>query len=122
MQYIVFASIGLGLLLGAFVGYRLGRRVVSWVAKSAQHLAVVRALGGICGLLTLWPSAFVAFVVGGNLGGGWAAWLLPESVGVPLGLALGIAAVLALGLLLGSLLGALLGSGISAIVSRAHEA
>ena len=122
MHYIVFASIDLGVLLGAFAGYVLGRRVVLWVAKSAQRPAVVRASGGIGGLLTLLPSAFLAFVGGGSLGGSGAARWLPESVGVPLGLAFGIATVLAFGLLLGSLLGALLGLGISVIVSRAHEA
>ena len=122
MNYFVAAAIGMGLLVGALAGYTAGRRIVLWAAEYAQRPTVVRASGGIAGLVAFLPSIFLAFVVGGDLGGGWGAWLLPEAIGVPLGLALGIAAILALGLLVGASFGALLGSGISVFLGRTHEA
>jgi hypothetical protein len=122
MNIVVFASIAIGLLAGAAVGYLVSRRLALRLAASSRHPSFVRAFAGVAGLLVLVPSGFLAFVVGGNFGGGVGAALLPEAVGVPLGLALGLGSVLALCLVAGSLLGALLGSGISALVRGAHEA
>jgi hypothetical protein len=112
------ASIGVGLLLGAWVSYAVGRRLVLLLATAMKCPSIVRVSGALAGLVALVPSSFIAFVVGGNFGGGIGAELLPRIVGVPLGIALGIGSVLALCLLAGSLSGALLGCGISAFVGR----
>ena len=114
----MFASIGAGLLLGVAVGYAVGRRLVLLLATSTQRPSIVRVSGTLAGLVALGPSRFIAFVVGGNFGGGIGEVLLGRIVGVPLGIALGIGSILALCLLAGSLSGALLGCGISAFVSR----
>ena len=118
MKTVAFASIGVGLPLGAAVGYAVGRRLVLLLATSTKRPFIVRVSGALAGLAALAPSGFIAIVVGGNFGGSFGAVLLPETIGVPLGLALGIGSILALCLLAGSLSGALLGCGVSAFVGR----
>ena len=125
MHNVIFAAIAIGLLGGGAVGYAVSRRLASRLAASSHHPRLVRGVAGVAGLLALVPSGFLTFVVCGNLAIGVGVAFLPGVLGVlgaPLGLALGLGGVLALCLITGSLFGALLGSGISALVSRAHEA
>ena len=63
MSIVVFASVALGLLLGAAVGYLLSRRLVLRIAASARRPSVVKVSAGLAGLVALAPSAFVAFIL-----------------------------------------------------------
>jgi hypothetical protein len=121
MNHIAFASIGVGLGLGALAGYALARRVVSLLGEYTRRAALVRGFAIAAGLIAAFPLTFLAFVVGGNVGGGLGASLLPGPAGMILGLALGIAAVVAVGLLLSCSIGALVGCGVGLVLSHGHE-
>lgn len=112
MAYAVTFGIGVGLAGGALLGYLAARSMCRALVRKFEHRRMVIALVS-CGFIVALPTTlFVAFVVGGNLGGGAGAfaseWVGLGSAGVPLGLALGIALFLAVGLSAGSALGAVL--------------
>ena len=120
MQMAVYVAIALGVVLGVILCASFGKLITERVAKGAAMPRLVFTMAACGGLIALLPSCFLAFVVGGNFGGGWAevatSALRLGSIGVPLGLAIGIAAVLAVGVLSGTLLGGLLGRGIAYVL------
>ena len=110
---IIFIATAFGLAAGSWLGYLGGNAV----AKRLGGQQFLRSSAGLGAALTLLPTCFVAFVVGGSLGGGYGEALL-GSVGVPLGLGMGIAFVLAAGIVLGAFAGAMCGRLILSARSR----
>ena len=104
----VFLGVGAGLVGGVLCAYFVARTLLRRIIEPQYHALGV-TLAVIGALAVLLPSFFLSFVVGGNLGGAWAAYvtepLSAEAVGIPFGLAVGIALVLAIGLLVGALFG-----------------
>ena len=117
MDYVFELLIGLGFSVGLFLGY-LGARTVFRAliphSSSRRITLVLVAMGAVAAV----PVALVlAFVLGGNSGGGVGS-LISESVhlgssGAPLGVSAGIALVLGAGVTLG----AAVGGGIALLVS-----
>jgi hypothetical protein len=106
-------GVAVGVAIGAFLGYVVTERLVERIAAFGRA-AIVRACAVGAGLLALVPASFPAFVLGGNFGGGWAAYLLGQWA-VSIGIGLGIALALAVCLCGAAVVGAILG----VIVSRA---
>ena len=125
MQLAIYVAIVLGVVSGVFICASLGKLITARIAKGAAMPRVVFTMAACGGLIALLPSFFLAFVVGGNFGGGWAetatSALRLGSIGVPLGLLIGIAVVLAIGVLSGTLLGGLLGRGIAYVLPDANR-
>lgn len=96
----VFGAITIGLLGGCIVGYVLSRRLVGHLQVLSERPRMVRSLGVAGGLLAVFPAAFLAFVVGGNLGGAAGSFSSLGSLGIALGIATGMALVLALSVVL----------------------
>lgn len=86
-------GIAVGVAGGAFLGYLLTERVVERVTAFGRGAIVLAcAIGAV--LLALVPASFAALVLGGNLGGASAAFLLGQwavAIGIEAGIALGLA-------------------------------
>lgn len=101
-----FIAISIGMLLGVAFGY-VGSRLVVRILPSRSWVS-----GGA--VLALAPAFFLAFVVGGNLGGAYSAAVF----GTPApGLAFGVAIVLGGVVVCGAVLGGLVGR---LVVSHHH--
>ena len=109
----MFVAIAIGVLCGTLIGYVVARALVLRLAVIARNPRLVRIAGTVGGFVSLVPSFFLSFVVGGNFGGAGGEVVSEAlglgAIGVPVGLALGVAAVLASGVVLGSLLGGFVG-------------
>jgi len=121
MSYAVFIAIAFGLAAGALVGYRACMTLSIRLSAASRMQRLVRSCSWLGALISLLPSLFMSFVIGGNLGGSWAEAATISvgfgSLGVPVGLAIGIATVLAAGISVGSIAGGLFGK----TISRAFE-
>jgi hypothetical protein len=120
METLIPIAIGLGLFGGAFVGYAIATRIVRRIASMGRS-SIVHSCAAAVALLALVPAGFLAFVVGGNLGGAWAEVLL-GSWAVALGIALGIGLSLSIVLCGAGVLGAFLGVIVSRAIGKQHAA
>lgn len=111
---VAFLGVACGIICGPFLAYIAARPVVRRIAGTARCPAAVSRASVVAGAIGTPLALFVAFVGGGNLGGGWLAGLFRHSgiqfVGVSLGLALGIGLVLACGIWVSAVVGAFLRS------------
>jgi hypothetical protein len=119
MTIAFFAIIVVGFVGGIYVGH-LGAKAIGRMfgRRMSNHQIVERfALGGSAAVVPI--VAVLAFLGGGNIGGGAGAYVSESvgagSIGAPFGIALGIALVSAVGLTVG----AALGGGIGYIVALA---
>jgi hypothetical protein len=108
---VIFAAIIVGLLGGCAAGYVVSLRVTTRLAASSSRPRLIRWLAVTGGFLAVLPSGFMAFVVGGNIGGAAGASALSQigPLGIAIGIAAGLALVLGLGITLCSLAFAALG-------------
>jgi hypothetical protein len=115
-EILVLLGMGGGLVGGPFFAYLAARPIVLRLMRGARYPAVVATTGVTAGAVAAAASLFPAFVIGGNLGGGWVGWVFGfmglELLGVSLGLALGIGLVLACGIWACAVVGALLSAAI----------
>jgi hypothetical protein len=113
MNALFTVGFAVGFAGGALLGYLVTVRLVERVATLGRA-TIVRACALGAGVLALVPASFPAFVLGGNFGGAWAAFLLGEWA-VAAGIGLGIALALAICLCGVAVVGAIVG----VVVSRA---
>lgn len=93
-----FLATAVGILLGAGLGFA-GSRMVARIPFSRRWVA-----GGA--LAALVPAFFLAFVVGGNLGGSYSAAVFGSPVpGLAFGIALVLGGVITSGAILGGVVG-----------------
>jgi hypothetical protein len=125
MTTVFFALIIAGFVGGVILGH-FGARVVG--RMFGQHAAnqVIVERFALAGSIAVVPIvAVVAFLGGGNIGGGAGAYLSEAigagSIGAPFGIATGIALVMAVGSTIGGALGGAIGYMV-ALVLRRHGA
>jgi hypothetical protein len=110
---LIYVATVLGLLCGLLVGYRLALAVGGWFAHKTSHGESVRTCGKVGTFVLLLPSLYLAYVVGGTLGGGIGSAVVEgtsiDVIGISVGLVIGIALVLCIGLAVGAALGSAVG-------------
>ncbi len=126
MEYAVASGIVIGLTGGVFLGYLGARAITRVLRRKSPHQRLMAGFVAV-GFIAAIPAAFFpSFVVGGNIGGGWGAYVSESvglgSIGVPLGIATGIATVLAVGLTIGAAIGGLIGYGVSIVLKKKSAA
>ncbi len=113
MNYTIPLAVGLGLVFGVLISYLLAKETLAYLGKNFGATRFVQACAFVGAIASLWPSLFLAFVVGGNLGGSWGGYVTEKLglglLGVPIGLTIGIATVMAICISLGALIGSLVG-------------
>jgi hypothetical protein len=107
----IFTASIAGLVAGGAVAFATTRWLLGRFAGLSSRPALVHRVAWAGCVSLLLPAAFVAFVVGGNIGGALGARSLAhiESVGIAVGIFAGVGLVLAVLLIAGALLGALAG-------------
>jgi hypothetical protein len=71
-------GVAVGFAAGALLGYVATKRVVERIAVLGRA-TIVRTCAYGAALIAVVPGSFYAFVLGGTLGGGWAAFLFGQS-------------------------------------------
>lgn len=94
----VFLAMAIGILGGMVVAAWIAVRIYDNAIRRAKdwsyrRLNIAKLIGGTVIAAFVIPALFLAFVVGGNLGGATAASLGTGAVGVAIGLGFGLAAV-----------------------------
>src|SRR5712671_3531067 len=122
MEYAVASGIVIGLTGGVLLGYLAARAITRVLRRKSPHQRLMAGFVAV-GFIAAIPAAFFpSFVVGGNIGGGWGAYV-SESVGLgSIGVPLGIATVLAVGLTIGAAMGGLIGYGVSIVLKKKSAA
>jgi hypothetical protein len=120
MHALFAIGVAVGFAAGGLLGYVFTRRVVERIAAFGR-VTIVRACAFGAGLITAAPASFYAFVLGGNFGGAWAAFLLGQWA-VAIGIGFGIASALAICIFLASACGAVLGVIVSRALGKEHAA
>ena len=109
-----------GFAVGALLCYLVTERIVRRITTLGRA-TVVRVCALAAGLLALVPASFPAFVLGGNFGGAWAAFLLGQWA-VAFGIGFGIALALAICVCGAAVVGAVLGVVVSRALGKEHAA
>jgi MFS family permease len=93
VEVFVFVAIAAGLLCGSGLAYFIAGRMVAGIAERTSRPVLVSTLSAVGALTAALPSAFLAFVVGGNFGGAYADSFVAVfgSVAIAVGVLLGIA-------------------------------
>jgi hypothetical protein len=89
-------AMGLGLLAGYALAYILTQTARKKLARGSSAPSMVSAFAAAGAALALLPIGFLALVVGGNFGGGYAAALFGDRA-APLGVAIGLCVLLGVG-------------------------
>jgi hypothetical protein len=114
MGFIILTiAITVGLSGGAFLGYWPSKSLAFRLSKSSIAPRLVMVCSTVGAILLMLPSLLFSFLFGGNIGGGFGAFVTESiglgSTGAPVGLAFGIAVVLGSGLVVGALVGGMFG-------------
>ncbi|MFO1303886.1 MAG: hypothetical protein U1F54_09155 [Burkholderiales bacterium] len=120
MHTLFSVGVALGLVGGMWLGYVVTRRAVDRMAKMARA-TIVRGCAVAAAVFAVIPASFYAFVLGGNFGGAWAAFLLGEWA-VAIGIGFGIALALAICIFVAAVLGGSLGVVISRALGKERAA
>jgi hypothetical protein len=115
MAILVALAMAFGLLGGGIVTYRATCYVQQHFSAGSSAPRLVADFAAMGALLALLPIAFLSFVVGGTLGGGYVSALL-GSYGAPFGIALGMFIVLVLGVTCCAAVSALIGRLVARLV------
>lgn len=114
----MFMAMAIGILGGFLAAWWLGSFICNHAINktkrwSSRRLRIAKITVGSVAAIAVVPSFFLAFVVGGSLGGVTAEALGFSAVGVPVGLGLGLAAVFVAAETAAILAGLVLAAGIS---------
>ena len=96
MPVFVPLAIAFGLLGGGLAAYRATEIIRRYFSARSSSPRLVAAFATSGAILALLPVGFLAFVVGGTLGGGYLSAVFGE-LGAPIGIAGGIFLVFAVG-------------------------
>lgn len=118
----MFAAMATGILGGIVVASWVGVLIYNHAVRTTQQwsrrrLQIAKGILGVVVAVAALPSFFLAFVVGGNLGGAIAEALGLGAAGVAVGLALGLAGVFVAAQTVALLLGLLLATGVSRLAA-----
>ena len=118
----MFMAMAAGVLGGAFASIWLGsfiynRAILETKGWSNRRLGIAKVIAGSVAVIAAPLSFFLAFVVGGNLGGGIGEALGIGAAGIPVGLGLGLAAVFIVTETAAIFLGLFLAAGISRLAA-----
>ena len=124
MEYFVFFTMAMGILIGAIFGSWLSKLIAYEISKLSFSPHIVLTCATVSTVLILLPAIALSFMIGGTFGGGvgeavnnsFGLELRGASIGV--GLAVGIAFVLGVSLAIGSLIGSLFGWLLSYALSK----
>jgi hypothetical protein len=120
MAVVVF--IAAGMVSGVFLGYLGARLITRALGGQRANYQLINwfAIGGAIAIVPV--AAVLAFLGGGNIGGGIGAYISESmgagSIGALFGIAIGIAAVLAVGLAIGAFVGGGIGYLVTLAVGR----
>src|SRR5258708_13529387 len=106
MEYALAGGIVIGFTGGVLLGYLAARAITRVLRRESPHQRLMAGFVAV-GFIAAIPAAFFpSFVVGGNIGGGWGAYVSESvglgSIGVPLGIPTEIATALPVGLTIGA--------------------
>ncbi|MHB1143224.1 MAG: hypothetical protein ACYC1T_15860 [Sulfuricaulis sp.] len=118
----MFIAMAAGILGGALASTWLGsfiynRAILEIKGWSNRRLRIAKVIAGSVAVIAVPLSFFLAFVVGGNLGGGIGEALGIGAAGIPVSLGLGLAAVFIVTETAAIFLGLLLAAGISRLAA-----
>ena len=116
----LFIGVAIGVAAGALLGYVATESVVERIGRFGR-VAIVRTCAIAAGVIAVVPVSFFAFVVGGNMGGGSAAYLLGEWA-VAFGIGFGIAVAFSICMLCAATFGAAIGVIISRTLGKDRAA
>lgn len=112
MSNFLFFGVFVGLISGLFAGLKFTNIISSKLSNQSDNPRLIIIFTKLGALISLLPSAFLSYAIGGNFGGGWGAMLGLGYFGIATGITFCIALLLISGLVVGACFGALIGKGV----------